>query len=105
MKYIRSFNENYSNIGKSVNIEYDDLVYMCKYDTEYFNSEDKEKCINFLKDKNLTDDILKIYCEYELESWGDMVDGLIEFKYEDTIIIGKYEYGDYPAKILSIKKR
>lgn len=103
MKHLRKFNEN---VGKSINIDFDDLVYMCKYNTNYFNPVDKTKCDKFLKDKIVTDDILKIYCEFELESWGDMIDGLVEFIYDNTIITGKYDADndDSPAKIISIKK-
>lgn len=102
MKHLRKFNEN---VGKSININFDDLVYMCKYNANYFNKIDKIKCDKFLKDEIVTDDILKIYCEFELESWGDMIDGLIKFIYNDTIITCKYDDNDdSPAKILSINK-
>ena len=34
-----------------------------------------------------------------------MIKGLIEFKYENTIIVGRYNNGDYPAEILSITNK
>jgi hypothetical protein len=79
-----------------------DLNYMCNHDTDYMDFESKKICNKYLNDKQVTNEILKIYAEKEIETWGDMRKGLIEFKYKNTIIIGKYNKGDYPAEILSI---
>lgn len=79
-----------------------DLNYMCNYETDFMQSESKKLCKKYLNDKQVTNEILKLYAEKEIESWGDMVDGLIEFNYEGIIITGKYNKGDYPAEILSI---
>jgi hypothetical protein len=79
-----------------------DLRWLCKYNTE---NEDKLICRKYLEDGEVTTDLLKIYVETEIETWGDMIKGLIEFKYENTIIVGRYNNGDYPAEILSITNK
>lgn len=79
-----------------------DLKYMCNHEADYMEYESKQLCEKYLNDEQVTNEILKIYAEKEIESWGDMVEGLIEFNYESTIIIGKYNEGDYPAEIVSI---
>ena len=79
-----------------------DLIYMCNHETDYMPSESKQICKKYLNDKEVTNEILKIYAEKEIETWGDMVDGLIKFNYKSVTIIGKYNEGDYPAEIVNI---
>ena len=79
-----------------------DLNYMCNHETDYMDYDSKKICEKYRKDKQVNNELLKVYAEKEIETWGDMVDGLIEFKYENIIIKGKYNNGDYPAEIVSI---
>lgn len=79
-----------------------DLKNMCNHETDYMDSEGKQICNKYLNDKQVSNEILKLYVEKEIETWGDMIEGLIEFKYENIIITGRYNKGDYPAEILSI---
>ncbi len=81
-----------------------DLNYMCTYETKYMDIESKKICKKYLTDKQVTDKLLKVYAEKEIETWGDMVEGLIEFKYENIIIKGKYNEGYYLAEIVGVVK-
>ena len=79
-----------------------DLNYMCNHETDYMDYDSKQICEKYRNDKQVNNELLKVYVEKEIETWGDMIDGLIEFKYENIIIKGKYNDGDYPAEIVSI---
>jgi hypothetical protein len=106
MRFIKTY-ENHSRNSKVIDVS--DINYMCK-DTEYFDKKSKEICDEYKKTGIITDDILEVYVVLEIETWGDMVDGVIEFIYdwgnkEFTIIKGKYvrNQEDSPAKIISIE--
>ena len=81
-----------------------DLEDMCKHGTDYMCVEHKTICEKFLQDGEITDEILKVYCVGEIESWGDMCDGKdIVFKYGEKTIIGYWDDdAEYPAVIKSI---
>lgn len=96
MRYLKSFNESLQNRREFIRLS--DLEDMCKFNTKYFSTEDKKICSKFLEDGIVTDDLLKIYCSTEIETWGDRFD-IVEFVYGDKIIYGKYFNQDYPAKV------
>lgn len=85
-------------------IDNSDLKYFCENNTEYLNSVEKNICEDFLKTHTTTNELLKIYCVYEIECTGDMEDGIIEFQYEDITIKGEWDEDgvETPVKILSI---
>ena len=101
MKHLKRFNEK-SQVGPNIDftehIRLSDLLDMCKYHSEYFSKEEKEMCSKFLEDNIVTDDLLKLYCFCQIESWGDLYD-IVEFIYNDKVIYGKYFDQDYPAKV------
>ena len=80
-----------------------DLLFMCLYEKQFMNDEGKLICEKFMDNDIVTEDLLKLYCEKELESWGDARMGeIITFIYENFIIKGKCINENYPVKILSV---
>ncbi len=107
MKHLKRFNETSQvdpNIDFTEHILLSDLLDMCKHHSKYFSKEEKEICSKFLEDNIVTDYLLKLYCLYQIESWGDLYD-IVEFIYNDNgpgnaiVIYGKYFNQDYPAKV------
>lgn len=103
MRYIKKFNESKEDLSKPIKtivIDFSDLIYMCKNNSRYFNVSDKNICSKFLDDGLVTNELLKLYCTHELESYGDMFNGIIEFIYKDKKIYGKWNKNkDYPVEI------
>lgn len=80
-------------------ITIDALKYMCNHETDYMDSESKNICKKYLAGEQVTNSLLKLYAEKEIETWGDMVKVLIYFSFGEIIIVGKYNNG---AEIVSI---
>lgn len=79
-----------------------DLQYMCEHQDTYFTAEDLKISKQFLIDNIVTEDLLKLYVIREVESWGNLTNFPIYFRYEKTELVGKYNNNDYPAEILEI---
>ena len=90
--------------GNTYKISDEDLDIMCRDKTDCMCIESKKICNDYINTNNVTESLLKVYVELEIETWGDCHDGNIIFIYDDIKIIGEYVDKDYPAKIKEINK-
>lgn len=99
-EYIKILENNtHSNkIDKIVDINIDDISYMCRHNKEYFDSDDLDICNDFISDNIVNDELLKLYCTHYIEEQGDLYN-IIEFHYDDKKLYGKYTSQGYPAKV------
>ena len=72
------------------------------FETSCMGDENKNICKEFLETSEVTEDLLKLYCLKELESWGDMVKSIVYFQYENKKISGRWVDYDEPVEIISI---
>tara|TARA_R110000851_G_scaffold172952_6_gene319242 strand:- start:143 stop:418 length:276 start_codon:yes stop_codon:yes gene_type:complete len=82
-----------------------DIEYMCSdnQNLKYSTPDVKRLCNKYNADKLVTQELLEMYALSQIETFGDMREGIIEFSYGDIIIKGEWVDGDeYPARILKI---